>query len=249
MSIKEKARSYYNSVSRTYDGYYLDTVSIFEDKVTRNYIQRFLSENALVLDAGCGTGNISLEFSNYVENVIGFDLSKNMIIQLNHKKPLSNYLVSMADLENIPFKDNTFDLVISLYGPLSYCPDFNKACYEITRVLKRGGYLVASVYDRLALQWITTAICNLDLTYFVKGKFSTINCVGDISFAHFFTKPELKSRLESNGLKVIDYRGLSIFGHFKPLTSLIGIEQHFVDQPFFTKAPGNYILFSAKKLR
>ena len=53
----------------------------------------------------------------------------------------------VADAQNIPFPDDTFDCVCSM-GVLHHVPDTQKALDEIYRVLKPGGRLIVMFYHR-----------------------------------------------------------------------------------------------------
>lgn len=52
-----------------------------------------------------------------------------------------------ASATNIPFADDTFDVVVSI-GCLHHIPDIQQAVAEIYRVLKPGGILKGIVYNR-----------------------------------------------------------------------------------------------------
>lgn len=55
--------------------------------------------------------------------------------------------ISCANAENLPFLDNTFDLVTS-YGVLHHTPDTAKAVREVFRVLKPGGKVIMMFYHK-----------------------------------------------------------------------------------------------------
>jgi ubiquinone/menaquinone biosynthesis C-methylase UbiE len=52
----------------------------------------------------------------------------------------------VADMHQLPFSNNSFDSVVSLYGPLSYslCPQ--ELLVEIQRVVNPGGYIALMPY-------------------------------------------------------------------------------------------------------
>jgi ubiquinone/menaquinone biosynthesis C-methylase UbiE len=56
-----------------------------------------------ILDAGCGYGRWSTLFSDYT----GIDFSPDFINEAKEKFPNKNFLV--ADMKDLPFKDNEFD--------------------------------------------------------------------------------------------------------------------------------------------
>lgn len=89
-----------------------------------------------VLEVGVGTG---ANFPFYPKNmlIIGIDKSRNMILKA---KDRGNHIIILADAQTLPFKDGTFDSVIST---LVFCsvPDPHLGLREINRVLKKGGML------------------------------------------------------------------------------------------------------------
>jgi SAM-dependent methyltransferase len=99
-----------------------------------------------VLDFGCGAG-----FDLYIASrlvgesglVCGVDLTKDMVehaIENLNTAGITNYEVKQIDSEDIPYQDNTFDVVIS-NGVINLSP-FKLGCFrEIYRVLKPGGRL------------------------------------------------------------------------------------------------------------
>ena len=48
-----------------------------------------------------------------------------------------------GDIENIPFKDGSFDVVISI-GVLQFLPDYEKCIKEYSRVVKNGGNIIVT---------------------------------------------------------------------------------------------------------
>lgn len=93
-----------------------------------------------VLDAGCGDGVLSLMMAEKGAIVTGVDLSlpnidacKKRAKDKNLKSVIS---FSIGDAENLPFPDNSFDLVVSSHV-LEHLPDFDKGLREVMRVTKK----------------------------------------------------------------------------------------------------------------
>lgn len=87
-----------------------------------------------VLDAGCGRSNHVLEVNeDSIEKAIGVDVSK----EATEGNTLMDEIV-FADLEKLPFPDDTFDAVTSLWV-LEHVHDPDRIFSEIRRVLKPGG--------------------------------------------------------------------------------------------------------------
>jgi len=92
-----------------------------------------------VLDAGCGEGVLSVMLAQRGAIVTGCDLSiPNIENARHHSKEVGvdNIEFLVADLENIPFADSSFDLVVSSHV-LEHLPDFDQGLREIMRVTKR----------------------------------------------------------------------------------------------------------------
>ena len=84
----------------------------------------------VVLDAGCGTGYYTKQL--VANNVYGIDISKKAV-KIASKKD-SNISFAVSSVFNTPFKDNTFDAIISIFSPLAF--------EEFSRILKDDGIVV-----------------------------------------------------------------------------------------------------------
>lgn len=91
---------------------------------------------AVILDAGCGTGDIAAKLMECGHEVWGVDISEPMIRHARNRCGSDRFRV--GDLEHIPFRDNMFDAVVCL-GVIEYLESDEQALREIQRVLKPGG--------------------------------------------------------------------------------------------------------------
>ena len=88
-----------------------------------------------VLDAGCGEGTLSFLLAERGATVVACDISEPNI-EYAKKQPNPHHIEFLtADLENLPFEDGSFDLVISSHV-LEHLPDFEKGLREIMRVTR-----------------------------------------------------------------------------------------------------------------
>jgi SAM-dependent methyltransferase len=101
-----------------------------------------------ILDVGCGKGGIMTACAMRGADVSGFDVdleeiefARSWAESLNLSDKIS---IEMGDGENIPFADNTFDLIICSYV-LEHVKNPEKVIREISRVLKPGGFCCASI--------------------------------------------------------------------------------------------------------
>src|SRR5437764_2966482 len=95
-----------------------------------------------VLDAGCGTGFLSLELVAGGHRVTGVDLVPAMLVEARRKAAEQSAAVRFeeADAEQLPFPPGSFDLVISRHV-LWTLPHPEAAIDEWIRVLRPGGRL------------------------------------------------------------------------------------------------------------
>lgn len=109
-----------------------------------NYVAPLLPKRGKVLDAGCGTGNLTTKLAESAADVTGIDISQEMLrITKEAVKNRDVKLVKM-DLRNLRFRDNEFDSVVCSLV-LNHLKDWKKAVREIVRVTKPGGKLIVSL--------------------------------------------------------------------------------------------------------
>jgi ubiquinone/menaquinone biosynthesis C-methylase UbiE len=107
-----------------------------------------IDEDSAVLDAGCGTGIVSLAFQDAgfrPKQFVALDLSYKSLevareqFDKRRKHPVRPGPVQ-GNVLNLPFPDNCFDLVL-MCGVLEYTP-LDTGLREAARILKRGAPLV-----------------------------------------------------------------------------------------------------------
>lgn len=100
-----------------------------------------LKKKAKVLDVGCGVGHTCGHLAQVYEDasITGVDISLDAI--KNAKSNYEDISFITADACDLPFKDDSFDLVIC-ESVLIFIKDKEKALKEMIRVLKKDGYLL-----------------------------------------------------------------------------------------------------------
>ncbi len=120
--------SYYDDIAKGYDELYreeqLKKLNLIREKLKEFGID--ITRDTKLLDVGCGTG-ISTDFWNC--DAAGIDPSECLLDQNKGKK--SRLIKAYA--EDIPFPDNSFDIVISITSIQNFC-DIEKGLQEIKRV-------------------------------------------------------------------------------------------------------------------
>lgn len=111
-----------------------------------------------VLDLGAGTGFITLPISSKANEVVAVDVSEKMLDVLRVKateQGITNVTHMVADLTELSFPDNSFDVIVSSYA-LHHLRDDDKErlMSSCQRWLRPGGRIVIAdmMFGRLATQ-------------------------------------------------------------------------------------------------
>ena len=144
---KEQVAQMFDTISGNYDG--LNRVISFGiDIKWRKKVLKLVSDKnpKTVLDIATGTGDLAILMTNTsAEKIIGLDISAGMLEVGRNKikaKNLSDKIeMILADSENMPFEDNTFDAITVAFGVRNF-ENLEKGLTEILRVLKSDGIFV-----------------------------------------------------------------------------------------------------------
>lgn len=96
--------------------------------------------NLAILDIGCGTGAMSQKLANW-GTVISADFSP---FALSFSRRRGIHCLCAADAMRLPFRNNSFDLIVAL-DILEHLSDDDAALCEFQRVLKPGGHVIVTV--------------------------------------------------------------------------------------------------------
>jgi ubiquinone/menaquinone biosynthesis C-methylase UbiE len=102
-----------------------------------------------VLDVGCGSGNLALTTSRSDAEVVGLDLSRGMLELARESAELAeeggiDWIE--GDAEELPFRDGTFDVVLSSFGHV-FAPNSTAVADELVRVTRSGGRLAFTAWS------------------------------------------------------------------------------------------------------
>lgn len=153
-----------------------------------------LNENKMLLDAGCGSGLFLGMALASRASVYGFDAAPGLL-QISRKR-LPGVTLLLEDLEDIPFNDETFDVVTG-FNSFQYAGSFEKALREAKRVVKKGGKIVIGIWgkpEECEVSQVQKAILNL----LTRSSANTPN-----SFA-LIEEGLVESACETVGLKIVN---------------------------------------------
>jgi len=161
--LKDQVKKYWNAAS-------CGTEFIKQKKFSREYFQaiedfRYTIEPEIfafaqftryhgkkILEVGVGAGTDFLQWVRAGAHCYGIDLTEEAIAHINHRLQLYGFSadIKVADAEQLPYDNNSFDLVYS-WGVIHHSPNTPQCFAEIVRVTKPGGTIKIMIYNRYSL--------------------------------------------------------------------------------------------------
>lgn len=153
-----------------------------------------------VLEIACGTGRLTKHLVNLIApggQLTATDLNADMI-ELAKTRVTGNVQWQVADAQNLPYRDKTFDHVVCQFGVMFF-PNKQLAFAQAYRVLQPNGKFIFSTWDELKnnpgankIRTIMDEVLQENAPDFLmKGPYS------------FYDTTEIKSLLEAAGFKDI----------------------------------------------
>jgi ubiquinone/menaquinone biosynthesis C-methylase UbiE len=219
--IKLTKKNYEKNALREWQRLGQDTFHKLEYDTTIKFLKKYLPKKGFILDAGGGPGRYSIELAKMGHDVVLLDLvpehlelAKKKIkkekIQAKIKDTVEGSITDLSE-----FKDNYFDAVLCLGGPLSHVsPDSErqKAISELIRVAKKGALIFVSVMSKYGVLLAIPKVCPQEVEY--KKNSENLVFKGDDymwrgkGYCHFFTSSELESLFFQKKVKIIEKVGL-----------------------------------------
>jgi cyclopropane fatty-acyl-phospholipid synthase-like methyltransferase len=157
-------------------------------------------QNSLVLDIGCGRGELMMMFLEKKAHVIGIDYVSEIISaihkNLEHTYQQSTGRAIEAHALSLPFVKHSFDIITDI-GTFQHIDERDRPEYiqEITRTLKTGGY-----YLNVSLSTNTSSFLGFT------PKKSGLLCGHKFGISYYFFNPEIIHRLFQHSFHIIDSR-------------------------------------------
>lgn len=181
-------------------GFYGRILDEIKDIVDKHFASH-AEDDYNILDAGCGEGYYAskISSSNLKYNVFALDNVKEAITLAPKSVPGTKWIVS--DLTNIPFKNQSIDIILNILAPANYM--------EFKRLLKKGGLLIKIIPGNSYLEELRECVSE----QLINKKYDN-----NATYEHF-----------SNNMKIFDIRNikytlpisediLNSFLHMTPMT-------------------------------
>ncbi|MCX6126496.1 MAG: class I SAM-dependent methyltransferase [Proteobacteria bacterium] len=156
-SVREQydkfGRSYHEKRRNPASGFWNDQIE-FPAMLS---LVRSVGVNKVILDAGCGTGDLVAEVSKFAHSCVGIDISETMISIARGVHPSRDFRVAVID--KLEFSSNSFDVVCSSLV-LHYFDDLSRVFKEMARVLKPTGFFIFSIHHPFAEVFVDSGDVN-----------------------------------------------------------------------------------------
>jgi len=130
---KREVMLHYDQTAASYDAQYAEEQNAKMEAALNNIV---LEENAIVLDAGCGTGLLFPHIADKTQLLIAIDISRKLLKQAKKRaNQQSNIALIQADADHTPFKNQTFHAVFAI-TLLQNIPNPTATLEEIERITR-----------------------------------------------------------------------------------------------------------------
>jgi len=210
---------YYDRIAHRYDAMYDTPYWDLYRRVTWEHVKPILPrDRSPILDIGGGTGIWAVKLAKAGHDITCADLSHKMVdvarARAEEEGVADRVKCLHSDLQDLKeFSDASFAAVWAQGDPLSYVPDPDLAMKHVSRVLRPGGLLVASVDSRYAAIDHFLQLADVDgLEKFLRsGKDEWLGDRHEERFpVTFFSPRDLSKLLERRGFEVLSMIGKTV---------------------------------------
>jgi len=207
----KEVKTYYDEkpdYDKTFDMLYFKIYDVITWKYIKPYVP--MGPDALVLDAGGGTGRWATRMARKGCKVILVDISEGMLkiaAEKVKKEGLQNKItIKEGDIRKTGYADETFDMILCEHALFLFKePDI--VIKELKRVLKRKARLIISVHNRYVQSLVSLPekpssdkVVNA-LNILLRKRYGSMSENGEVKI-YTWTPNEFRTMLEKSGLRV-----------------------------------------------
>lgn len=202
---ENKSVHVYDKMSEEY-GY--DIYASFASRLKYDLAIKYCHKDAIVLDAGCANGLYAVAIARHCRQVIGIDISKDMLEKASAKARelrIDNSLFENKNILLTNYQSESFDLVFS-FSTLFWVSEPRKAINEISRILKVNGVAILDIAGRYNLSQVYWR-------YYYRKK-------GYLVGLEAFSYKEIRNLLADSGLNIVEKHALGFTDQWKYVPGL-----------------------------
>ncbi len=191
--MMERTIRFWNKISTKYDTIVYEKYKPVYDE-TIALAKKHLDKSDCVLDFACGTGSVTLELSGSVQQILGIDISDQMIAIAKNK-------AIEQHVENVEFRDigifhpslqaGSFDVIMA-FNILQFIKDENALLNRIKQLLSEKGI------------FIQATDCHSEYRSFKAMVMKILSRLGYYPYIRSWTIRELEKSLENNRFEILE---------------------------------------------
>jgi len=148
--VKKSFEFQWDYTSSDFEASHLDPE--FKNKVVKVFLDDVKLDQdwfrgKLCLDAGCGIGRWTYSLEKLCARVVSFDITNSGVETTRRTIKSTNVEVVQADIFHAPFKEKSFDFIIS-WGVLHHTKNTRQAFEKLLPLLKDNGIIFIMVYEK-----------------------------------------------------------------------------------------------------
>jgi ubiquinone/menaquinone biosynthesis C-methylase UbiE len=164
-------------------------------------IKKFVPKGSMILDLGCGTGQVANHLSGLGYSVVGIDISPLFIKEAEKRKNSAKFKV--MDVTVLDFKSETFDTVITAES-IEHVLDPKKMLKEASRVLKKGGFFILRFpNEQNKLRQVKTLLTKKTIFEIVMPNLKEEVFGDDEDLCHVASTADITTFLKKEGFKIV----------------------------------------------
>jgi len=142
-----------DSLFNDLDTFWDEIVDARPTKKEVNFVDSVVNTRGLILDLCCGTARHSILLRQKGRNIVGFDVSTNLLKIAKRRMKEKNVALPLVrgEMRHLPFRASTFATVINMFTSFGYLPskkEDTKSLKEVARVLGQNGSFLIDVANR-----------------------------------------------------------------------------------------------------
>jgi len=192
---------------------------------TTYFLEKYLPDSGLILDAGGGPGRYTIELAKRGYDIVLLDITPKLLeiageeIERAGVRERVKCIMEGTIVDLSAFDDETFDAVLCLGGPMNHILDAGqreKAAQELVRVAKKDSPLFVSVISRFGLlrtimlefpDEIQDCRHHWETGDYIPGVLPRAEVTG-FTASHWFLPEELRDLFERYGVEALDMAAL-----------------------------------------
>jgi SAM-dependent methyltransferase len=179
--------AWYERLSEEQKGYYYPWHSILQknhgEDSYREILQNELTTNDVVLDAGCGSGELTNEIAQWCKHIYGYDCVKNFIdIANKNRNENATFIIHESKQNGIPkINHDGIDYFISSKGPANWIADSRRVARPDAKMIMLMPY--TEIHEKwnslLPMELKRTGMQKKEIIESIEIRLKSINCTID----------------------------------------------------------------------